>query len=1456
MMDKTIIKPLEQKIIKLYAYTLPQVPTHEGYIKIGDTTREVESRIKEQTNTAGLTPNILWDRKAQKSNGKWFRDKDFHRFLLLNEITKENFGTSANEWFYFNGYPEKAGQLADQYIQSDYSNVQVVEEYIDYKLRDEQALAVQQTLEYYYNKDNEREFLWNAKPRFGKTLTAYDFMLQIEAINTLIVTNRPTIANSWFEDFVKFIAHKDTNLKFISETDTLKGKALTRDQFKEYIHTSPENQRQITFISLQDLKGALFAGGSYDKLEWVSKLKWDLLIIDEAHEGVDTFKTDRAFDVINREFTLHLSGTPFKALANNKFTQDQIYNWSYVDEQQAKRQWEKNNTDSNPYEALPELSLFTYQMSQMIEEQVEQGLQINAENNFDFAFDLNEFFKTKENGDFEYENEVIKFLDNLSSGKFPFSEEYYKKDLDHTFWLLPRVASAKRLEILLNNHPIFKEYHTILAAGDGVSLSDNELEELNQDAKANQKSYDRVKAAISKYSKTITLSVGQLTTGVTIPEWSAVLMLNNIKSPSLYFQAAFRAQNPYEYTKDGKLYRKERAYIFDFAPERTLELYDQFAVNLIGNPSNLTNEERRERIDTLLNFFPVIGEDSDGSMKELVTEDVLTIPVRIKSSEVIKRGFMSNLLFKNISNIFNAPQEIYEILNKISPEKNKRLQDQRNISQLNPLVNDQGEVKVPIEIVINKTNDLFGDKIIDTNRFSESPEINNIVRQIASSLEQNKTFEKFKNEFGLNKTQTKSVEDDFKKQLSTLIEEDKDILEETLLKIELDSTALFEQLEEELQNNLSRTIDPDEETRLFAGAEEKRIELEGIIQQETQQAKKNFEQSVQIRVNEVAQETVKKQVEKQEENKKRTEENDVRDHLRGFSRTIPAFLMAYGNERTTLANFDSNINPETFEDLTSITLDEFRRLRDGFDYIDDNGNFKHFDGFFDEIVFNSSIKAFFNKKKELADYFDESLTEDIYDYIPPQKTNQIFTPKAVVTFMVDKLAEENPGIFNDPDITFIDLYTKSGLFITELVKRLNSGLKDTIPDEAERIKHILEKQIYAVAPSNIIYNIVKNFIFGTNVPVSKINLFEFDMAHSAIKNSFKEDLDNLMRGEPMKFDVIIGNPPYQEETIGENKTFAPPIYNKFMDESFELASIVELITPARFLFNAGATGKSWNEKMLSDPHLKVIYYEPDSEKVFPGTSIKGGVTVTIRNKELKYGSIGTFTAHKELVSILQKVELLEEETLDKYISGRGAFKLSNKALDDHPEIEFMQSKGHKNDFGSSAFVLFDDLLLTTEPSSTNTVKVVGLDNFKRCYRWISSEYIDGPESFPHYKVFITQASGKGDFGEVMSNPILGRPMEGSTETFLSIGGFDTEFEANSVIKYIKTKFCRALLSILKITQANTRQKWGKVPVQDFTENSEVDWNKSITDIDQQLYSKYCFTEEEIRFIEENVQPME
>ena len=343
----------------------------------------------------------------------------------------------------------------------------------------------------------------------------------------------------------------------------------------------------------------------------------------------------------------------------------------------------------------------------------------------------------------------------------------------------------------------------------------------------------------------------------------------------------------------------------------------------------------------------------------------------------------------------------------------------------------------------------------------------------------------------------------------------------------------------------------------------------------------------------------------------------------------------------------------------------------------------------------------------------------------------------------------------------------------------------------------------------------------------------------------------------MKFDFVIGNPPYQDETLGDNKGYAPPVYHKFLEESYKVANAVEMIHPARFLFNAGSTPKAWNEQMLSDPHIKVKLYEQDSSKVFSNTDIKGGVAVTYRDGKKKCGAIGTFTPYDELNSAMKKIS--ENGTfspLSKIVVTSYAYHFTNQMHVENPDVKSRMSKGHEFDLKSNIFQKLTDIFGDSCPDDGHVyIQILGRDKSGRAYKFVRRDYINEVENLDKYKIFLPKANGTGALGEVLSSPIVAGPAIGSTETFFSVGSFATEDEAFAALKYIKTKFTRALLGVLKTTQDITPDKWRMVPLQDFTPNSDIDWTGSVAEIDQQLYRKYGLSDNEIAFIETKVKEM-
>ena len=1096
------LRTARQVVPMIYAYTTPEIARHNGWTKIGYTEQSVDKRLKQQTHTADVLFHEEWRGNAvyDDGSGEVFTDHDFHAYLRKLNVENDR----KNEWFHLDG------QQSRRYFQDFRMNrgrVQL-DAAIAYTLREEQARAVHDTKTYYQSHPGG-EYLWNAKPRFGKTLSVYDFCKQVDAQTVLIVTNRPAIANSWYSDYVRFLG-RESGYLFVSHVDALAGQPHVLDE-QGYLDAAAQGEelyKRIEFVSLQDMKGSKYFGGEYDKLQHLTELNWDVLVIDEAHEGVDTYKTDLAFDHIRRKFTLHLSGTPFKALANDKFAGDAIFNWTYADEQAAKRNWQGAPGQQNPYANLPMLNLYTYQMSEIIRDEIQQGVEIDGETQ-EFAFDLNEFFKVKPSGSFEHEAEVDRFLDAMTTqNKFPFSTPELRAELKHTFWLLNRVDSARALAKKLQAHPVFRDYEVILAAGDG-KLDDTD---------ENQKSFDRVKAAIAHHEKTITLSVGQLTTGVTIPEWSAVLMLSNLKSPALYMQAAFRAQNPCLFHENGTFRRKENAYVFDFDPARTLLIYERFANDLSQDTASGKGdtEERKAHIQTLLNFFPVIGEDEEGEMIPL--DDG-------KSSQHPPEDQVERSGADGLPEQLPVPEhfQCVQCLAGGAGHSAKLPAHQRGKGKAHP--DHPGHRRRPLPERQGRggfgrgLRHRQGSGCVRGKNLREHPGAGHRLarpdrcpgscqRRASGTPEKehhqgdhHPMVEQAKQEYGrdLKLSDQKRFESAAKAKMDVAVNKVVD-------NYRIDQSQLETQRTQQLQScttaqqrqQVNREFDAKQQQSTAALMET----LQSTIQQTAQEMQQTIVRTVETN---------------QKEQEKKGYEDTVRDHLRGFSRTIPSFLMAYGDESVTLANFDRIIPDKVFQEVTSITLEQFRFLRDGGPYINQaTGQEEHFAGhLFDPVVFDDSVKEFLNLKVKLADYFDESRTEDVFDYIPPQKTNQIFTPKWVVKKMVDLLEQENPGCFDDPTKTFLDPYMKSGLYIAEIVKRLyrSEKMRQAFPDDNARLEHIFAKQVYGLAPTEIIYRIAISYILGfaKGHGITAHHIRQADTLEFAKAGTMDRELDKIFR---------------------------------------------------------------------------------------------------------------------------------------------------------------------------------------------------------------------------------------------------------------------------------------------------------------------------------------------------------
>lgn len=1089
------IRPCARVMPAIYGFVTPEIARHNGWIKIGYTERTVEERGRELFHTADVEHDLVLTGNAvyevdKDGSAPPFKDHDFHAYLLAQGIERK----PKTEWFRIS--VEDAERMLHDFR---YRRHLIPEgEPEPYELRPEQERAVEKTMSAFLA--GAEEFLWNAKPRFGKTLSVYDLMKRSGMSRILVVTNRPAVADSWHSDYVKFVGGKSGTAFLLSN------QAVAKEKYVSDPVKSGVPDRCIAFTSLQDLKGADWAGGQYKKLEWIRDKEWDMMVVDESHEGASTDKADAAFLAIRRRFTLWLSGTPFKQIASGRFPPDRIFDWTYGDEQAAKAAWDGDTR--NPYEEMPKLSLYTYRISDIVRDELAAGFDDDGR---EWMFSLGEFFRTDRNGAFVHEGAVDRFLDALSSQpKFPFSPDFRDpddpdKELRHTFWLLDRVDSARALGRKLEAHPVFGKYRIVVAAGSGRDY----------DKGMSQKDIENVRAAItddSWHTRTITISVGKLTTGVTIPELTGIMMLCNVESPALYMQTAFRAQNPCLFRDGSNSHRKFNAYVFDFDPARTLEMFGDFADGLCPGGAARNDAERKRRIGELLNFFPVIGEDPGGEMVELDAERVLSVPKEVYAARVVETGFMANCLFRNVGAVFSASQDVIDVINKFTPaeEPKRRQREPADLSgvELDP---ETGEVAPQNGTVVGLQKDLFGDAV-----YAPGAETVATASAVFASGQDGPAAEPKTKDNVVTALVDQVAGDAILKGIIEPIRksESAKVLGAKKVK-EIEKKAI-----ERVKSSIVPVADGfssghDDIVERHASGSISEAEYHSELLANARKATEDTMSAIGAAIEEARYEAAAECAAAAMKKKKATAEEKIRDQLRGFSRTIPSFLMAYGTPDTTLDTFDLIVPDAVFKEVTGITMDEFRLLRNGGDVQDDvAGTVRHFDGVFDEGVFNGAVRLFMQKRGELAGWFDEGQQEDIFDYIPPQKTNQIYTPRDVAKYMVDELGKESPGCFEDETKTFIDLYMKSGMYIVEIVKRLygSSKLKALYPDGKARLKHIFEEQVYGLAPTEIIYRIAMAYIFGFDPDEKEVSRKNFKCADAlkyAKAGTLQEKLDEL-----------------------------------------------------------------------------------------------------------------------------------------------------------------------------------------------------------------------------------------------------------------------------------------------------------------------------------------------------------
>ena len=1298
---------------------------HQACLKIGETTSDNDDiwglqpnskplneaakyRINQYTQTAGIVYELLYTEVTvynEKGTLKSFSDNEVHQVLIRSGIERKTFDTKnkANEWFLTDLETVKNAIKA---VKEGRESLGQSEKSIGKNpiiFRPEQLDAIEKTKKQ-FKKGNE--MLWFAKMRFGKTLSALQVIKDLDYTRTLILTHRPVVDIGWFEDFEKI---------FYDKPNFFYGSKKNGDFFQTLEkQLKKENSKYIYFASIQDLRGSAQVGGNFDKNNDIFNAHWDFIIVDEAHEGTQTELGKNVMQELVKSTTkvLHLSGTPFNLLDNYK--EEEIYTWDYVMEQKAKIEWDEIHMgDPNPYSCLPRLNIFTYDLGKLISKFIDE----------DVAFNFREFFRVNKNGDLLHEKDVASFLNMIckedKGSNYPYSTKEYRNNFRHSLWMVPGVKEAKALSSLLQSHPVFGQFKIVNVAGDG------------DEEQAKEESLKKVKNAISSKSHetyTITISCGRLTTGVSVPEWTAVFMLSGSfnTSASSYMQTIFRVQTPA--IINGRI--KEECFVFDFAPDRTLRVIAETAK--ISSKAGKTSSGDRETMGEFLNFCPIISVDGS-RMTAYNVDGMLEQLKKVYVERVVRNGFEDGYLYNN--------------------------------DQLMKLDN--------VEL---------------------------------------KDFDQLKGIIGTTKAIPKSGYIDINNQGFT--EEEYDKLEGA-----------------EKKNKVKKELS-EEEKKLLKEREEKR---------------KNRDSAVSI--------------------------------LRGISIRMP--LLIYGAD---VKDEDKQINIVNFTELIDEkSWDEF--MPKGVT----KEVFEGFKKYYEPDVFRAAGKRIRSMARAADNLTIEErivrITNIFSTFRNPDKET-VLTPWRVVNMhMGDCLGgyvffdetmekpQEKPRFVNHQEVTnsvfsedskILEINSKSGLYPLYMAYGIYKNIlnrkypkEDSIPNIAEQIKiwdKVVTENIFVICKTPMAKSITKRTLIGFRE--AKVNTRYFEDLVNQISNKQQNFLDKVKQGKTywksnnndnMKFNAIVGNPPYQEMDGGAGVS-AKPVYNHFVSISKKInPNYISMITPSRW-FAGGKGLDEFREEMLNDNRLSKIVDFINAKDCFQNTSIGGGINYFLwdaqhesecefsyvhdgvkETMQRKLNEFTIFIRYNKAVEIIHKTNTKNEGKLSLLVSSRNPFGFSS-------------NKRGKSQKFENCISLYSSEGLSYIPEKEVDVKNQYLKTYKIMISKVTSEHAGEPD--------------KNGMFKILSRTELINPSEACTDSYLVIGSFINKDEADALLKYLKSKFSRFLL-LQAVTSINlSKDKFDFIPLQNFTVNSDIDWSKSIPEIDKKLYKKYGFTKEEIGFIESMIKPME
>ena len=1288
-------------------------------------------------------------------------------------------------------------------------------------LRSEQRLAIDRAKEHFCKKSGRQgdyhftiipkysQFLWNAKMRFGKTICAMQLMRELDVKRTLIITHRPVVGESWLQAFKQVVGSKGSEPKVEGNSNIRKtyGFGMRSDDESETVGNYYDLEKFVEtpgnhyafFVSMQYIRlselvnsktQAKNAGKDHgnghenstskenEKLKAdILKTDWDLIIIDEAHEGtLTTLGSDVFTKFLKKDKTkmLYLSGTPFNLFEN--FDPDkEVFTWDYIAEQTAKHNWDlEHPNEKNPYAELPKMNILTYDITKNIDKILDQT----------GVFSFPEFFRTwtgnpkadkasmpeGAKGRFVHEQEVTEFLDLLSKkdaeNNFPFSKPEYCQMFRHTLWVVTYVSEAAALEQLLKEHKIFHHFDVVNVAG--RSYTDEQ----------NENALDKVLKAIGdnpEKTSTITISCGRLTTGVTVAPWTAVFYLKGGDRAATYMQTIFRVQSPYK-TPEGKI--KKECYVFDFAPDRTLQIVAKTA-----KFSSLATAKEKKQQE---------GEEEwtqDMRDKETVREFIELCPVL-----TMKGGKMDPI---DVGYIYKQLESMYIDRLVRKGFDDDCLYNQTELNKLDPtIINEIGKHggQAPDE----KRKD--AKEIVDLSHMTEEQRA-----EWEEKIRQKKAEANKKAEEKLKK------EEEFKKKWEAMSNEER----EQWLKEEAERIAKLEKAREE-----------------------------------------------------------------HEEFKKR------RTNIRGIALRIP--LLMYGGadrgdakDDLTVENFTRKIKDESWAEFMpkGITKEDFNKIRKCFNAtrfeeagkkyraLTREADFMHIDERIRQIT--EIFSYFRNPDKETVltpwRVVNMHMSDTIggwcwYDESFDEKTGVLDTPRYVDQGDVTRQLFDNVDLAGEVQTKILEINSKTGLYPLYVTyslfrRRLDEYIKaecidkETVSVQEEQVvwDDIVKDNMYVICNTSMAVGITRRTLFGFRQVDQKANIKNVQLIERASKD--QEGLVKELKSvgfwkgnsskQEMKFNAVVGNPPYQLTNESDNQNRNAPIYHKFIQLAITMdTNYVSMITPARWYFNNILLG-DFSKKFVNDTHISYLHDFQEASKIFPNVEIKSGVCYFLWNKN--YKGECTIESGYGIETTVSK-RYLKSEFDDGFIRYNNALSIIKKVYSMN-EPSFATIVSPQNPFGFNTAVkgspnrTENSIIIISKGKTDLKEQFIDRDSVK-----LHSEWID------QIKILTSKAAEDGILpGKVISKLYVADSGKCCNGTYMVIGPFGHDIEkCNNVLSYIRTKFFRFLVGMKKPTQDLKDKTFSLVPLQDFSRP----WT------DEDLYEKYGLDLFEREYIESMIKPMD